>query len=167
MLFVEKCVNNSFIFFSFRRVFQSYFFVCVCDGNVVFFLYTILFKCFKFISYSYVSVCSVWFGGVVFRLLLVCGSFRLDCSCLSIFGMTVIVLMSCCLDWLFVFWRISSNSRSENQPFFIFVLTWSVSISLFVLNLEHSSQIRLVLFPYPLSIGLFLNNSEVQVGFLP
>ena len=132
------------------------------DGNQVFFPYIILFRFSKFISSSCVSVCFMWFGYVVFRLLLVCGLFRLECSCFSMFTESVIILVFC-FDSIFVFWRISCISRSENQPFFIIVLTWSASFWFVIWNLMHSSQISIILFQYPPCVGLLLNNSEEQV----
>ena len=54
---------------------------------------------------------------------------------------------------VFFFW-ISGNSRSENQPFFVIVLTWSVNLWLVVWNVERSCQIYVTLFLYPLCDGL-------------
>ena len=78
------------------------------------------------------------FGCVLFLFSEVVGSFWLDSSCLSILGVSDIVLLSCSL---FVFWCISIISRSENQPFFIIVLIWSVSrpkTSAFLPDFNHS-----------------------------
>ena len=102
----------------------------------------ILFKFSKFSS-SCVSVCSVWFWCVVFRLLLVCGSFRLDCFCFSIFDVSVIVLVSFWFDSRFVLWRISRVSRSENQPFFIIILTWSACL-LWLIKWWFASVLKIV-----------------------
>ena len=80
----------------------------------------------------------------------------------NILGVSDILLLSCSL---FVFWFISSISKSENQPFFIIVLTWSASLktSAFLPDLYHSFSIsslcriapkiavqyKLVVFPSP------------------
>ena len=53
------------------------------------------------------------FGCVVFVFSEVGGSFRLDCSCLSVPGVSDIVLLSCSL---FVFWGIFSISMSDALP---------------------------------------------------
>ena len=68
-------------------------------------------------------------------------SFRLYCSCLSIIGASDIVLLSCSL---FVFKCISNISSSENQPFFIIVLTWSASLRLIVRKRVYSWQISIM-----------------------
>ena len=57
------------------------------------------------------------------------GSFRFDCFCLLILGVSDIVFLFCLL---FIFCCISSISRSENQPFFIIVLIWSASFGVVV-----------------------------------
>ena len=61
-------------------VFQCWF---LNDVNLVFFSDIILFN-FSIIISSCVSICSVWFGCMFFRLLLLCGSIRLDCFCFSV-----------------------------------------------------------------------------------
>ena len=94
--------------------------IFLCDGKVVFCSFIILFKFSKFIFCSCVSVCSVLFGVVVFLFSEIGDSFRFDCSCLSVLGVSDIVFLSCLL---FVFWGISSILKAENQPFFILVLT--------------------------------------------
>ena len=143
ILFVEIYVNSSFIFSIFASaVFQSWF---LSDGNLVFFSDIILFQVSIFISSCCVCVCLVWFGCVIFRLLLLCGSFWLKCSSFSLFAVLIIVLRSYCLDSRFIFWCISNISRSDNQLFFIIVLTWLASLWL-VRNLAHSSQISIILF---------------------
>ena len=69
MLFVEICVNNSFVFFQFLPwLFSIRWFLS--DGNVVFFSGIILFIISVFIFSSCVGLCSVWFDRMVFRLLL-------------------------------------------------------------------------------------------------
>ena len=97
------------------------------DGKVVFSLIIILFKFSWFtISsclYSGFFGCAL-FGCVVYPFSEVGGSFRLDCFCLLILSVSDIVLLSCSLS---IFWCISSISTSENQPFFIIVLTWSAN----------------------------------------
>ena len=61
---------------------------------------------------------------------------------------------------LFIFWCISSISMSENQLFFIVVLTWSTNLLLVVWKLAHSfSHIVFVK-------GCSSNSSVVQVGCL-
>ena len=101
MLFVEICVSNSFIFsVSALTIFQPWF---LSYGNLVFFSDIILFKISIFIFASCVSLCSVWFGCVVLRLLLLYRSFRLECSCFSVFNVSIIVLESCCLDYLLLY----------------------------------------------------------------
>ena len=92
------------------------------------------------------------FGFVVFLFSEVGSSFRFDCFCLSILGVSDNVLVSYSL---FVFWCISCNSRSENPHFFIIVLTWSASLSL-VWKLAHSCSMSIIFFLYQLSIGLLL-----------
>ena len=99
------------------------------DGKIVFYLLIILFRFSKFIFYSSVSVCSVLFGVVVLLFSEIGDSFWLDCSCLSVLGVSDIVILSCSL---FAFWCISSISRWENQPIFIIVRTWSASLWLVV-----------------------------------
>ena len=141
MFFVEIYVNTSFIFsVSYLTLLQ---FMFLSDGKVIFYSSIILFKLSKFIVCSCVSVCSLLFWCVVFLFLLVCSSFRLDCSYSSILGVSDIVLMSR-LDLLFVFWRISSISRSENQHFFIISLTWSASLWFAIWNIAHSYQISIM-----------------------
>ena len=104
MLFIKICLDNLLIFsISALTVLQFWF---LRDGNIVFYSYIILFKFFKFI-------CPVWCGCAVFLLLLVCGSFRLERSCFSVFGVSIIVLMYC-LGSLFISWRISNISTSES-----------------------------------------------------
>ena len=109
MLFVEICVNNLFIFLvSFKTIFQSWF---LSNGNLIFFPDIILFKFFIIISFFCVSVCSVLFGYVFFRFLLLCGSFRPDFTCFSVCCMSIIVLGSFCYDCIFTFRCISNISR--------------------------------------------------------
>ena len=117
-LFFYIYVSTWFIFsMSILTVLHSMF---LSDGKVVFFLFIIIFKFSKFIFCSCASVCSTMsFGCAVFLFSEVDGSFRLDWSCLSIVGMSVIVLVSCSL---FVFRCISSISRSENHPLLLYQL---------------------------------------------
>ena len=100
------------------------------DGKVVFLLLKILIKLSRFDFYSRDSVCSGLFGCAVFDYVgfpfsEVGGSFRMGCFCLEIFDVPGDVLLTC---WSFIFGCISIISRSENQPFFIIVLTWSTSL---------------------------------------
>ena len=81
----------------------------------------------------------VLFGCVEFQFSEIGWSFRLDWFCLSVFGESDIVLVSCSL---FIFWSISSIPRSKNQPFFIIVLTCCLKTSSLLLDL------------YPLWVGL-------------
>ena len=53
------------------------------------------------------------------------GSFRFGYFRLLILRVSGTVLLSCSS---FIIWCISSISRSENQPFFVIVLTWSASL---------------------------------------
>ena len=122
------------------------------DGKVVFSLFIILIKFSRFIFCSYDSVCSGSFGCVAFPFSEVGGSFWLGCFCLLIFDKSGTVLLPC---WLFIFWCISSISSSENQLFFITILTWSASPWL-VWKLEYSCQISIILFLYSLCEGLLL-----------
>ena len=55
-----------------------------------------------------------------------------------------------------MFWCIIRITRSENQHFFITVLTWSASLWLVVWKLAHSCQISIILFLYPLCVELLL-----------
>ena len=89
---------------------------------------------------------------MVFQFSEISGSFRLSCFSLLIPDVSGAVLLSCS----FIFWCISSISRSENQPFFIIVLTWSTSLWLVVWKLAHSYQISIILFVYPLCVWLLL-----------
>ena len=103
----------------------------------------------------------VLFGCVMFLFSEVGGLFWLDCFCLLILGVSDIVLLSCSL---FIFWCISSISRSENKPFFIIVLTWSASLWL-VWKLAHSCLISIILFRYPLCVG-FLIKEQCSANWL-
>ena len=153
MVFVEMCVTNSFIFsVSALTVFQSWF---LSHGNLVFFLDIILFRFSTIICSSCVTVCSVWFWCVLFRFLFLCGSIRWECSCFSVFVVSIIILGSCCFDSIFIWWCISRISRSENQPFFMTNLTWSASLWL-LWKLAHSLQISIIPFLYLLCVGLLL-----------
>ena len=139
-------IGRLFFTVSTLTIFLSWF---LSDGNLVFFSDIILLKFSIFISSFCFSVCSMRFGCVVFRLLLVCSSFQLESSYFLVVSESIIVLGSCCLDSIFTFWCVSNSSWIENQPFFIFVLAWSVSLWL-VWNLVHYSQISNILFLYPL-----------------
>ena len=146
MFSVEICDNKPFIFsVSTLTVFQSMF---LSDGDVVFFSIIIFCNSSKFLSFFVcINYLSMLFGCVGVQLLLVFDSFRKDFSCLLIFGESVIALVSC-LYSLFVFWRIYSISRSENQPFFIIVLNWPSSLWLVLWNLAHLWQTSIILFLY-------------------
>ena len=122
------------------------------DGKVVFSLFIILLKFSRFNFCSCDSVCSglfacAVFGYVGFPFSEVGGSFRMGCFCLLIFAVPGNVLLLYC--WSFIFWCISIISKSENQPFFIIVLTWSACLWLVVWKLESSCQISIILFLYP------------------
>ena len=58
------------------------------DGGLVFFSDKMLFNFFMFIIFC-VSVSSVWFGCEVFWLLSFCGSFLLEYSCFSVYGVSI------------------------------------------------------------------------------
>ena len=58
--------------------------------------------------------------------------------------------------YTYICWWISSISRSENQPFFVIVLTWSASLWFVALNLPNSVQISIILFLYSLFARLLL-----------
>ena len=132
-------------------------------GNVVFFSDMILLMVSIFIFFSWVSVCvcvfvvydslscSVWFGLSGFPV------FRVSFTVLGV-GWCV---------WLYICLWISSISRSENQIFFVIVLTWSASLWFVALNLPNSLQISIILFLYPLFAGLLQNNRIMLVCYLP
>ena len=114
------------------------------DGTVIFSLYKILFKFSRFNFCSCDSVCSglfgcAVFGRVQFSFSKVGGSFRMGCFCLVIFDVQCNVLLL--LYWLFIFWCISINSSSENQPVFIIVLTPCLKIRTFLPDPHHSFPI--------------------------
>ena len=118
ILFIDIYHNTAFILFvSFLTVIHSMF---LNDSKVVFSLFIILFKFSRFTFCSCDSACSRLFGCVVFPSSEVGGSFRLGSFSLLIPDVSGTVLLSCSL---FIFWCIFSISRSENQPFFIIVLT--------------------------------------------
>ena len=139
MLFLEIFVNNSFIFFRFSAftVLQTWF---LSYGNQYSFQTKISLNFLvSFLLYVLVFVrCGV--------SILLCSSFQFECSCFSVFGVSIIVLGSYCFDSLFTFWCISNISRTEDQPFFIIVLTGSTSLWLVVRNLAHSSKILIIIF---------------------
>ena len=97
------------------------------------YLFLILFS-LNFVSFPFVLVivfvldflCVILLCCVVFPLSEVGGSYLFGCFCLLIVNVSGNVLSSCSL---FIFWYtcISRTSKSENQPFFIIVLTWSAS----------------------------------------
>ena len=68
------------------------------------------------------------------------------------------VLGVCWCVYLYICYWISSISRSENQPFFIIVLTWSARFV--ALNLLNSVHIFIILFLYPL---FYMVASEITV----
>ena len=82
---IFSCVK---IHLYFQPVFQSFF---LCIANLIFFSAIIIFNFSIIISSSCHRVNSLWFGGVLFYSLLLCNSFRLDCSCCSVFGVSIIV----------------------------------------------------------------------------
>ena len=82
--------------------------------------------------------------------------FWLGVSGFPVFSISVTVLGVCRCVCLYICWWISIISRSENQPFFVSVLTWSASLWFVVLNLLNSVQISIILFLYPLFAGLLL-----------
>ena len=152
MLFVGIYVSTWFtLFVSALTILHSMF---LNDGKVVFSLFKILFKIFKINFCSCVSIrlfyCVV-FCWVGFPFSIV-GSFWMGCFCL-IFGVSGNVFLH---SWSFIFWWISIISNSENQPFFIIVLTWSASLWLVVWKIESSCHIFIILFLYPLCVGLLL-----------
>ena len=121
------------------------------DGRVVFSLFMIL----CFLDLSFVLVVIFLYGCLVVHCLVV---WCFHSPKLAVhFRRVVFVwhhLMCLVLYYNFVlcvFWWISSISRSENQPFFIIVLTWLV-----VWKFAHSCQISVILFLYPLCEGLLL-----------
>ena len=79
-------------------------------------------------SHSRTAAGGALFGCVAFLFSEVGSSFLLGCFCLITLDVSGTVLLSC----LFVFCCISNISRSEKQPFFIIVLTWSASLWLVV-----------------------------------
>ena len=146
MSFVGLFVNKSFTFsVSDLTVFQFGF---LREGNVVFFsgMINLMVSTFFFSSWInfYVCVflvyrslsCSVWLG----------------VSGFPVFSVSVTVLGVCWCVWLCICWWISIISRSENQPFFVIVLTWSASLWFVALNLPNSVQISIILFLYPLFV---------------
>ena len=139
MLFIDIFVNNLFIFsVSLLTVFLR-------DGNMVLFSDIILYIISSFLFSSCISLWSVVFKCVVFLLLLFCVSIQLKDSCFSISIILIIELWSCWHDSLFICRCTSDISMSENQPFFIIFLAWSVSLFL-VLILAQSFQISIILF---------------------
>ena len=112
--------------------------------KVVLSLFIIL---FRIVFFSFDSVCfglcgCVLLDFVAFPYSEVGGSFRLGCFCLLIVDMSGTVLLSCSV---FIFWCISSISRSKNQHFFIMVLTRSASLWLVVWKLAHSCRIIIII----------------------
>ena len=136
------CLYLIHFFVSILIVLHSMF---LSGGKVVFRSFIILFKFPKFIFCS--CVCSVLLGWLFSE---VGGSFLLDCSCLSKSSVSYTVLVSCS----FFFWCISSISFSENQTFFLIVLTWSTSLWLVVWKFAHACQISIILFLYARNVGL-------------
>ena len=153
MLFVGIYVSTWFtLFISALTILHSMF---LNDGKVVFSLLKILFKFFKINFCSYVSIrllCWIVFCWVGFPFSEV-GWFWMGCFCLLIFAVSGDVFL---LSWSFIFWCISIISSSENQPFFNIVLTWSASLWLVVWKIERSCHISIILFLYPLCVGLLL-----------
>ena len=120
MLFVDIYVSTWFtLFVCALAILHSIF---LNDGKVVFSLLEILFNFFRINFCSRVSsrlFCCVVFGRVGFSFSEV-GSFWMGCFYLFIFDVSGNVFL---LSWSFIFWCISIISSSENQLFFIIVLT--------------------------------------------
>ena len=133
MLFVEICINNSFIFSVFAlTIFLSWF---LKESRVVFFSDIILFTVSVFIFSSCVWVCSVVFRCVVFRLPLLCVSIWLGCSCFSV----ITVLYSGFVHVIpyFIRWCVS-------KPFFTIVQAFCLKSSAFFQDFWHSFPIAFV-----------------------
>ena len=113
---------------------------------LVFSLFIILFIFSWFIFCSCDSICSRLLDFALFPFSKVGGTFWLGSFCLVIFNVCGTVFLHC---WLFIFWCIFSISRSENQPFFIIVLTWSASLWLVVWKLEKFLPDLYYSFPIP------------------
>ena len=146
MLFVDIYVSTWFtLFVSALTILHSMF---LNYGKVVFSLFKILFKLFRINFCSCVSswlFCCVVFGCVGFPFSEV-GSFWMGYFCLLIFDVSGNAFL---LSWSFIFWCISIISSSENQPFFIIVLTSSACLWLVVWKIESSRHISIILFLYP------------------
>ena len=100
-------------------VFQSLF---PSEGKLVFFSDIILFIISIFIIFSCFSLFSVWFGCVVFWLLLLCGSFRIEDFGCSVFIVSIIVLGSSLLGSFFICWCISNILKSGKKSCFYYHL---------------------------------------------
>ena len=118
-------------------VFQSWF---LRDGYMVFFSDMIRLMISTFICSSWVNVCVCVFA--VYQSLSF--SVSLGVSCFPVSIVWIIVLGICWCICRYICWWIYSISRSENQPFFIIVLTWSASLWYVVLNLANSVQISII-----------------------
>ena len=146
MSFVGIFVNKSFTFsVSDSTVIQSWF---LREYNVVLFSDLILLmvsilvffplgSVFAFACLKCMSFCHVEFGYESLAFLYLSSRFFL---CVS----------------LYICWWISRISRSENQPLFVIVLTWSANLWFAALNPLNSDQISIILFLYPILAGLLL-----------
>ena len=144
MSFVWIFVNKSFTFLVYGLTFlQSWF---LRESNVVFLSDMIFSMICSFIFSSSVNVSASVFA--MYRSLSF--SFWFGLSDCPVFSASATVNGVCWCIWLYICWRISSISRSEDQQFFVIVLTWSASIRFVDLNLPNSVQISIILFLYSL-----------------
>ena len=82
--------------------------------------------------------------------------FGLRVSGFPVFIFSVTVLGVCWYVSLYICWWIFCISTSQDQPFFIIVLTWSASLWFVVLYLANSVQMSINIFLYPPSVGFLL-----------
>ena len=115
------------------------------------------------IYFFFVSVCVVLWCFGHYYLAFVFGQEILG---FSVFSISVTILDVSWYTSLYICWRISNISASENQPSFIIVLTWSASLWFVILNLANSVPISNIFFLYLLCAGNSKNNSIVLVGYL-
>ena len=144
-------IMHLFFLVSALTIFQSWF---LRDGYVGLFWHLFSLWSLNYFFSFCVSLCFEVFEFVVFWLLLLCISIWFEGAYFSVFGVSILVSGSCWHDSLLICWCISNILRSENQPFFVIVLTWSMSLWLVVLNLVQSSKISINLFLYSLCMGL-------------
>ena len=81
-------------------------------------------------------------------------------SCVSVFSVSVTIVVTCWHIPLFICECISNILRSENHLFLIILLTWSENTLFVVLNLGNSTQISKIPFLYPLCVELLLKYQE-------